>query len=271
MEKTCTKCNQLKDISNFSSKGADRLTSMCKPCDAERVRLRRETHGRRECPHKAAKRRIKNNQKDRVDRACNNRLGQFVLYDCRSSDSKKGRECDLDREFVENMMSLPCNYCGVTAEHAKITLDRIDNSLGHLKTNVVTACYRCNLMRSDMPYVAWLLLVPAIRSARLTGAFGEWRAWPKTIRPSEATDAEIEEAEGLDALPTTSTGRLVNKVTDEDFLEALRTSPSICQALQKLGLAPKGKNYVRAKRLLGIEGTMSRSKASLDKLRSVEK
>jgi group I intron endonuclease len=60
----------------------------------------------------------------------------------------------------------------------------------------------------------------------------------------------------------------VRKVTDDEYLEALRTSPSICQALIKLGLAPKGKNYTRAKRLLGIDGKMSRSNGSLDKLRN---
>jgi 5-methylcytosine-specific restriction endonuclease McrA len=41
-----------------------------------------------------------------------------------------------------------------------------------------------------------------------------------------------------------------NKVTDEEMLEALGSTTSIRQALLSLGLAAKGGNYTRAKRLL---------------------
>ena len=44
---------------------------------------------------------------------------------------------------------------------------------------------------------------------------------------------------------------LKRKVSDEDYIRALNEHPSICQALIALGLAPRGKNYTRAKRLLG--------------------
>lgn len=39
-------------------------------------------------------------------------------------------------------------------------------------------------------------------------------------------------------------------VTDEDFINALSTTPNIRQALMKLGLAPAGANYSRAKTIL---------------------
>lgn len=41
-------------------------------------------------------------------------------------------------------------------------------------------------------------------------------------------------------------------VSDEDFIAALKESPNIRQALLKLGLAPMGANYIRAKNLLEI-------------------
>jgi 5-methylcytosine-specific restriction endonuclease McrA len=41
-------------------------------------------------------------------------------------------------------------------------------------------------------------------------------------------------------------------VSDAEMQEALKTSKNIRQALIKLGLAPKGNNYQRAKRLLEI-------------------
>jgi len=39
-------------------------------------------------------------------------------------------------------------------------------------------------------------------------------------------------------------------VTDEELLNAIKDSPSICQALWKVGLAAKGTNYTRARKLL---------------------
>ena len=45
-----------------------------------------------------------------------------------------------------------------------------------------------------------------------------------------------------------STGK--EKVTEEEYVQALRESPNIRQALLKLGLTPKGQNYVRARELI---------------------
>lgn len=53
-------------------------------------------------------------------------------------------------------------------------------------------------------------------------------------------------------------GRNINKgsnrriISDEDFIEALKTTPSIRRALMKLGLSPMGKNYSRAYSLKGV-------------------
>lgn len=44
----------------------------------------------------------------------------------------------------------------------------------------------------------------------------------------------------------------VNEVTDEFLLQCLKESDNIRQGLLKAGLAAKGNNYARAKRLLGI-------------------
>ena len=46
--------------------------------------------------------------------------------------------------------------------------------MGHLQSNVHSACIRCNLARGDMPYAAWLLLVPAMKQAKELGLFKEW-------------------------------------------------------------------------------------------------
>lgn len=95
-----------------------------------------------------------------------------ILRDSKKSDRKKGLDNDLDLAFIESLIENPCFYCGETL--LRMTLDRRDNSLGHLKSNVEAACLRCNYVRGAMPYEAWLYLVPGIRQAREAGAFGEW-------------------------------------------------------------------------------------------------
>ncbi len=59
-----------------------------------------------------------------------------------------------------------------------MTLDRLDNSKGHTKENVVPACYRCNMIKGNMPYEAWKFMVDGVKQARLANAFGEWGLRP---------------------------------------------------------------------------------------------
>lgn len=64
----------------------------------------------------------------------------------RIKDKKKGLECDLTIEDMLDIMNHPCVYCGDTK---RIRCDRIDNSKGHTKDNVVPCCVECNKARSD--------------------------------------------------------------------------------------------------------------------------
>lgn len=51
---------------------------------------------------------------------------------------------ELYKIFSEN----DCIYCGEVELHKK-TLDKIDNTKGHIKGNIVVACIRCNTERGD--------------------------------------------------------------------------------------------------------------------------
>ena len=95
-----------------------------------------------------------------------------ILVDAKKADKKRGRQNDLSLDFVEGAVASGCAYCGET--ELRMTLDRIDNTLGHTKANTVPACERCNYIRRDMPYAAWYFLLPAIRAAREAGLFGDW-------------------------------------------------------------------------------------------------
>jgi len=66
-------------------------------------------------------------------------------YRCR--DKKKGVSCDITPHwFIENILKKECSYCG---DIHNVGCDRLDNSKGHIMSNVVPCCYRCNVIRSD--------------------------------------------------------------------------------------------------------------------------
>jgi hypothetical protein len=96
----------------------------------------------------------------------------YVIEDARKSDKRYGREFGLTREYVDRAVSLPCSYCGDTSN--LMTLDRKDNTLGHTDDNCSACCIRCNLIRGDMPYEAWLKLSAFLPEIRKSGLFGDW-------------------------------------------------------------------------------------------------
>ncbi len=59
-----------------------------------------------------------------------------------------------------------------------MTLDRKDNTLGHVMSNVVPSCYRCNMFRRDMPYEAWLIMAITMREVADRGLLGDWGLTP---------------------------------------------------------------------------------------------
>ncbi len=111
---------------------------------------------------------------------------KYILRDSRKFDKKKGFENDLTLEFVLQVIAEPCRYCGET--ELRMTLDRIDNARGHLMGNILPACLRCNYFRKDMPYEAWIHIVPAIREARARGLFGSWTGRARSARVVEQVD-----------------------------------------------------------------------------------
>jgi len=48
--------------------------------------------------------------------------------------------------FLENILRKPCTYCG---SPKFVGADRIDNLQGHIKSNIIPACYRCNTIRNN--------------------------------------------------------------------------------------------------------------------------
>lgn len=178
----CTKCSNLFSSEDFTFRrrnGKITPKSWCKGCAREHSRKGRK-EGRHKQSAEATRRSI---ERAKLDRLSGRKLGRFILEDTRRSDKKKGLANDLDRDFIDNIVAQPCAYCG--ANDARMTLDRIDNEVGHVKSNVTPSCYRCNLIRGSMPYEAWLNIVPAIRQTHELGLFGDWRKEPIARKKKE--------------------------------------------------------------------------------------
>ena len=138
-----------------------RYIQLCKPCRNLRSRVWYAENKNLINKRIRAKRR-----KDRVS---------TVLMDSRKSDRKRGfivNDEFVDYETARILLGNPCSYCGDRS--IQMTLDRIDNSIGHTKSNVVPACIRCNLLRRSMPYDAWVVVAKGVREARELGLFESW-------------------------------------------------------------------------------------------------
>lgn len=172
--KICTCCNETKPLEEFFTRkvrGNRYPETRCKKCSTAIRKAKKKESGWYELtkPQRSEESRLRH-KKYRRDP---DKLPMVIVRDCKGSDRKKGLENDLDELFVRSKIANGCSYCGET--DVRMTLDRIDNSIGHIKSNVVCACMRCNLVRGSMPIEAWKVVSEAMRSARVKGLFGDWQ------------------------------------------------------------------------------------------------
>lgn len=169
--KFCPVCQQDKPIKDFGLKSPDKRTgrryrrSQCKRCHNQIRNSNKD-------PEKERERWRKRNARRARERRENKNTPHWIWQDTRQADKRRGYENDLTKEFIKEQILKGCSYCG--SEELRMTLDRIDNSLGHTMSNVVPACIRCNYVRGNMPYEAWLVVARAMKRAVKQGLFGKW-------------------------------------------------------------------------------------------------
>lgn len=179
--KICGHCLIDKTSEHYSVKtvnGKPYLFHICKPCrnELDRTRHLLKPEARRERDRKSYKlcgkarnERLSKKRAEGVDRE------KFIYWDSRCSDRRKGLENDLDKEFISSLITQSCTYCGCGADKEQMTLDRIDNAIGHVKTNVVPSCFTCNYVRRDMPHDTWLVVAKGMAVARSLGLLDKWK------------------------------------------------------------------------------------------------
>jgi len=117
-----------------------------------------------------------NNIKSRIYAKTN--VDSKILHNSRRMDKINNRQNEMTREIIRNLLSKPCHYC--ESIDIKMSIDRIDNNIGHTILNTVPACIRCNNLKGSMPKEAWLYLVPKIKGITNIGLFGNWvGCWEK--------------------------------------------------------------------------------------------
>lgn len=154
MTRICYRCKKEKELtSKFFVKESSRLHGLsydCRLCYNERKRLRNKITKR------SQKVWANMNQTQRQKRYEGSRAyfktprgkALSLLKSCQSADKKKGHECDLTKEWLLSyIVGQPCTYCGDSQNSTGC--DRVINSIGHTKANVVPCCKTCNLVRGN--------------------------------------------------------------------------------------------------------------------------
>lgn len=169
--KICRDCKINQSFNNYYlKKNGKPHSNRCKICqskhDYERIKNNPIQKQKKEILDKKYKEKISTDRKNNKNREL------FILKDSKSFDRTHGFENNLTLNMIKSLISKPCSYCG--GDDLPMSLDRIDNSKGHLINNIIVSCRRCNFIRRDMPFEAWKYLCDGLKQAREHKAFGDW-------------------------------------------------------------------------------------------------
>lgn len=148
-ERACFRCKQVFPLSSeFFYKDSARIFGLsyeCKICLRKRKkgrdrRVERWANMSAEQRQKVKNRHIKYNRTEKA-------RAVFLASAYKKFDEKKNLLNDITSDFIFNeIFTKKCVYCNT---EYNLGCDRIDNSKGHLISNVVPSCGDCNVMRGD--------------------------------------------------------------------------------------------------------------------------
>jgi hypothetical protein len=143
-KKICTKCKIEKEYSefHFAAKGIGGVRSVCKSC---RSIEKTEYLSRDYVKIKSHDNYIKNFDSIRKRTALHywTLNGQYHQY--KKSAKKRGLEFPLKEIDCIPFYNTDCFYCGDKING--LGIDRLDNSVGYISTNIVPCCKSCNFMK----------------------------------------------------------------------------------------------------------------------------
>jgi len=76
----------------------------------------------------------------------------YIVNWIKQTATKRKLSWNLDSIEVFNLIQQPCFYCGtkVNFPETRNGIDRLDNNLGYITTNVVPCCYVCNIAKHQL-------------------------------------------------------------------------------------------------------------------------
>lgn len=156
--KICSKCNLTKSVNDFYK---PERSAVCKVCHLEITR-NYKTQKRKDFEYRKTES-IK--QKERRVRLWQNTL----LHDC----NHRGYSVDIDVEYINYLYKKQngkCYWFGVELipsinkkDPQQPSLDRLDNTLGYLKGNVVLSCYSANIGKNEIIHERWINFIKQIK------------------------------------------------------------------------------------------------------------
>lgn len=102
-----------------------------------------------------------------------------IYNNYRQSAKRHNREFSLERKDFEQLIFQECYYCGDKPKIMLISdnnrgdilyyngIDRVDNSLGYIPTNVVTCCKACNFLKNNRKQEDFLKIIKKIYECRI--------------------------------------------------------------------------------------------------------
>jgi len=146
--KICTSCKLEKKKSEFRKKSGaygDGRSSYCFPCEKVKLKNYFKTEAGKQSRKRAAVKLRKSGYYKNLECRVDQRFRR-----AKQRAKSIGRLFDISFEEYKEIISKPCHYCRLPMDQKSgYCLERLDNSVGYTKINVVPCCTLCNCTRSN--------------------------------------------------------------------------------------------------------------------------
>jgi hypothetical protein len=144
-------CNVCNNSKGYQTKDKD--IYQCRSCASKREKTKNEIDKIRKGVESFYNKKHKNKPKEEYTKnpKINNykpTINSRISRECKHRDKKYSIDTrfDFSSQELDFIISKGCYYCGYSDN---IGLDRIDNTKGHCKANVIPSCTTCNMTRGN--------------------------------------------------------------------------------------------------------------------------
>ncbi len=160
----CTACKIDRPLNHYVSKAGRTNLKNCERCrniKSKKIDPDRCLHAKVTCRICGGPGRCLHNNMKAICKLCNNPKKLVIskmISNSKQSDiyyNRYNANKFIDKCFIEMLMdeSMQCHYCKcemhlMEKNDTKCTIERLDNSIGHIKSNCVLACQKCNFSKN---------------------------------------------------------------------------------------------------------------------------